>query len=87
MQVTGNGSHSGELRWFQDRSAANLPQPWVLSVPLLAYRVLMLLWALWLAFSLISWLRMGWENFGVGGLWREKVYFPKKKSSENIDET
>lgn len=87
MQVTGNGSHSGELHWYQDRSSANLPQPWVLSVPLLAYRVLMLLWALWLAFSLISWLRMGWENFGTGGLWRKKVYFPKKKNGENIDVT
>ncbi len=86
MQVTGNGSHSGELRWYQDRSPANLPQPWVLSVPLLAYRVLMLLWALWLAFSLINWLRMGWENFSTGGLWRKKIYFPKKKMNDDVDE-
>ncbi len=71
MQISGNTSNAWELRWYQDRALAELPQPWVLSVPLLVYRILMLLWALWLAFSLISWLRMGWHSFSEGGLWRK----------------
>ena len=71
MQISGNASNAWELRWYQDRSLAELPQPWILSVPLLVYRILMLLWALWLAFSLISWLRMGWHSFSEGGLWRK----------------
>jgi len=90
MQISGNGSSAWELRWFQDRASARLPQPWVISVPLLVYRLLMLLWALWLAFSLISWLRDGWHHFTVGGLWREgekkvkadKVVEPKPSDSE-----
>lgn len=72
MQISGNGSSAWDLSWYQDRVTAQLPQPWVISVPLLAYRILMLLWALWLAFSLISWLRQGWHNFTVGGLWKAK---------------
>jgi hypothetical protein len=72
MQISGNGSYAGSLQWFQDRSAAALPQPWVISIPLFVYRLLMLLWALWLAFSLINWLKWGWHNVTIGGLWRKR---------------
>jgi hypothetical protein len=70
MQISGNGSTSHHLRWYQDRSAATLPQAWVLSVPLLAYRIVMLAWALWLAQALLGWLRWGWQCFTHGELWR-----------------
>ncbi|RMG51905.1 MAG: hypothetical protein D6717_12450, partial [Gammaproteobacteria bacterium] len=43
---------------------------WILSLPLWVYRVLMLGWALWLAFALLGWLRWGWEALQQGGLWR-----------------
>jgi hypothetical protein len=71
MQIAGNGSYDHSLAWFQDRYDAALPQAWVLSVPLWVYRVLMLLWALWLANALLSWLRWGWTQFSSGGLWRK----------------
>jgi hypothetical protein len=70
MQITGNGSTSGMLRWYQDRTAGIPPRPWVLSVPLLLYRMAMLLWSLWLAVSLLGWLRWGWGCFSEGGVWR-----------------
>jgi len=82
MQISGNASNAWELRWYQDRAAAELPQPWVFSVPLLVYRIFMLLWALWLAFSLISWLRMGWHNYSEGGLWRKGEKKIKKIQKE-----
>ena len=90
MQISGNGSTAYHLHWYQDRITAELPQPWVISVPLLAYRILMLLWALWLAFSLINWLRTGWENFTTGGMWRpgektKKTKKGKKAGNEVID--
>ncbi len=69
MQIIGNGSSSTLLRWYQDRSAAMLPQAWVLSVPLMAYRFLMLAWALWLAYALLGWLRWGWTCYSKDGLW------------------
>jgi hypothetical protein len=44
--------------------------PWVISMPLLAYRLLMLAWALWIAAALLRWLRWGWQSFCSGGTWR-----------------
>jgi hypothetical protein len=70
MQISGNGSTADHLQWFHDRVAGALPQMWAVSVPLMLYRLAMLLWALWLATALLSWLRWGWECFSEGGLWR-----------------
>jgi hypothetical protein len=72
MQVTGNNSGALELHWFQDRFAAALPGAWVLNVSIWFYRLLMLLWALWLANALLGWLRWGWEQATVQGLWQRK---------------
>jgi len=72
MQIAGNGSWPQELRWYQDRTGELLPMPWVLSVPLLVYRLAMLAWALWLALALLRWLRWGWESFTTGGGWRRR---------------
>lgn len=70
MQISGNHSYGNTLRWYQDRSEGALPQARVLSVPLLVYRLLMLAWALWLAFALLRWLRWGWGCFSSHGIWR-----------------
>jgi hypothetical protein len=79
MQVEGNGSSGYLLRWYQDRSGADLPQAWVLSAPLWVYRGLMLGWALWLAFALLGWLRWGWESFRADGLWRPGPLLPDRE--------
>jgi hypothetical protein len=71
MQISGNGSSDFLLHWTQDRIGAFMPAPRVLSLPLFVFRILMLLWALWLAYSLLKWLRWGWKCFGEGGLWRK----------------
>jgi hypothetical protein len=73
MQVAGNGSTNFLLNWTQDRIGALMPQPWVLSLPVMVFRILMLLWALWLAASLLKWLRWGWQCFGEGGWWKRKA--------------
>jgi len=70
MQIAGNGSTNEALHWYQDRSGALLPQAWVLSAPMIVYRLAMLAWSLWLAFVLLRWLRWGWECFSENGLWR-----------------
>ena len=71
MQIAGNGSTSTSLNWYQDRSGHELPSVWVVSVPLLVYRGLMLAWALWLAYRLLDWLRWGWQGLSSPVLWRE----------------
>lgn len=70
MQVTGNGSWGGQLNWFLDRSEGALPQASAWSLPMWAYQIAILLWALWLANALLGWLRWGWNCFGAGGRWR-----------------
>jgi len=70
MRIAGNGSSSRLLAWYEDRVVSELPRPWVLSAPLLLYRLAMLAWSLWLAMALLRWLRWGWDCFSEGGLWR-----------------
>ncbi|HAB15996.1 MAG TPA: hypothetical protein PLX89_25750, partial [Verrucomicrobiota bacterium] len=73
MFIIGNGSSRTVLRWFQDRSGPLLPQPSCVSISIWWYRFLMLVWALWLAASLIRWLRLGWHNFSTGGFFRSQT--------------
>ncbi len=73
MQVTGNGSTAAILHWYQDRTGPRPPAAWVLWVPLWVYRLLMLAWALWLAFAVVGWLRWGWEVVTRDGLWKRDV--------------
>ena len=73
MQIAGNGSSSQMLRWYQDLSPLDFPRAWVVSLPMLVYRLFMLAWSLWLAFALLRWLTWGWEGFSSHGLWRHKL--------------
>ncbi len=83
MQIGGNGSSAYQLNWYQDRSEQQLPVAGVYSVPLLVYRLLMLAWALWLAFSLLGWIRWAWQAFSHGGRWIEiKLKLPKRRHSK-----
>ncbi len=87
MQIAGNGSHAGHLLWYQDRAGDTLPRPWVISVPLWVYRLLMLVWALWLANSLLNWLRWGWGCFSADGLWRkspQRAFAKWRRNEEEI---
>jgi hypothetical protein len=79
MQVSGGGSTAYALSWYQDRITTDLPTAWVLSLPLLVYRLLMLAWALWLALALLRWLRWGWQCYARHGLWRKP---PKKPQAD-----
>ncbi len=79
MQIAGNGSSNFYLHWTQDRIGVLMPQPWVLSLPLFVFRILMLLWALWLACSLLKWLRWGWQCFSEGGIWMKRTTGQKEK--------
>ncbi|RMF18065.1 MAG: hypothetical protein D6758_04940, partial [Gammaproteobacteria bacterium] len=55
--VSGIGSHAHELVWRVDWVDGQLPELGAWSVPVWLYRVIMLLWALWLAFALTGWLK------------------------------
>lgn len=70
MFIRGNGSSRTFLQWFQPRAGTELPQPLVVSISVWYYRLLMLLWALWLAFALLRWLKWGWGQYSAGGCWK-----------------
>jgi hypothetical protein len=78
MYVTGNGSGSHTLNWFQDRTDGPWPSAWLLSLPESVYRYMMLAWALWLAWSVIRWLIWGWKCFSARDLWMKLPERPKK---------
>ena len=70
MYITGNGSFRGELLWFSPSSDAVIPRPWIFSISVWYYRLLMLAWALWLANSLLGWLQAWWMAMNQGSFWR-----------------
>jgi hypothetical protein len=70
MRVAGSGSTNRELNWYVDRTDGAMPEPWVLTTSLWAWRISMLAWAVWLASRLLNWLRWGWEAFSRHGIWR-----------------
>ncbi len=73
MYITGNASSSHYLQWYQDRVHGQLPGAWVISLPMWVYRLIMLLWSIWLAFTLVGWVQWAWKQLGVGGYWRKKT--------------
>jgi hypothetical protein len=74
MEVAGADSHNRMLSWYVDRTGGELPEAWVLSTSLWVWRGVMLLWALWLAWNLVGWLKWAWSmvsRFGVWKPWRK----------------
>jgi hypothetical protein len=82
MQISGNNSTDFYLHWTQDRLGAIMPRPSVLSLHIMIFRLLMLAWALWLAYSLLKWLKWGWECFHQGDAWRK--IRPVKKMDASV---
>ena len=79
MQVTGNGSTQSRLHWTLDRADGLLPQPLIFVWSAYAYRLIMFLWALWLAWNLSHWAKWGFAGFRQGGLWKPLGWFKKQE--------
>ena len=86
MHVMGNDSYQNNFKWYQDYSDLNFPQAWIFSLPLWCYKVVMLAWSLWLAASLLRWIRWGWQQLSQHGLWyadESIVLHPKISAEKN----
>lgn len=86
MLIRGNGSSAFLLRWYQDRIGDTTPLATFASIPVWAYRVLMLAWALWLALSLLKWIRWGWAAYSSGAYWKETPPVFKKREAAKTGE-
>lgn len=73
MMIRGASSSWYSLRWYVDFVEKAVPTPWVFSAPMWIWRLLMLLWSSWLVFSLLRWLRWGYECFSDQLLWKAKT--------------
>ncbi|MBX2808811.1 MAG: hypothetical protein KTR20_09290 [Cellvibrionaceae bacterium] len=71
MKVVGNLSGNHFYNYYQDRATSDqgLPIITVVSVPLFTYRVVMLLWSLWLSTQLIRWAIWGWGCYKEKSAW------------------
>ena len=80
MHVTGNNSYQGSFYWYQDHSDAAFPTAWIISLPLWCYKIIILLWALWLASALMVWIRWGWQQLNAHGAWNPSSEIIVKKN-------
>ncbi|KAA3640418.1 MAG: hypothetical protein DWP95_08585, partial [Proteobacteria bacterium] len=78
MGIIGAGSSSSQLQWFADMGNGELPGITVLSVHLWWYKLLILLWSIWISFALMNWLKTLLTSFNSNHWW------PKKKDKKNI---
>ena len=62
MMIMGNNSYGNYLHWYSDRVSSQIVEPTLFSVSIWFYRALILIWSIWIAFSLIKWLKWTWEN-------------------------
>ncbi len=85
MNIVGNGSRATLLRWYHDVSENILPKAWVLSIPMYWYRIVMLLWALWISSWLVGILKWGWQNYTSPQIWRKGTPRKKKGRDKNKD--
>jgi hypothetical protein len=83
MNIVGNGSNSGLLKWYQDHSDKIIPQGWVISIPMYVYRLAMLAWALWISFTLINLLKWGWKSYTEPVIWHK---IPRKNKTKTPQE-
>jgi len=84
MHIMGNASSVYQLNWYQDRSSPQLAQAGLISLPIYWYRILMLLWALWLAFTSVRWAIWAWQNFSHEGYWKKIIW--KRKAIKQLSE-
>jgi len=84
MHILGNSSTAYQLNWYQDRSSEQLPQVTLISLPIYWYRILMLLWALWLAFTSIRWAIWAWQNYSYGGYWKKVIW--KRRAIKHLSD-
>ena len=82
MGITGNSSHQHSLNWFADNAQGILPSITIVSVPSLIYKGVMLVWVIWLSFTLLNWIKWAWKKLGENGYWRAKVTV-KESSAES----
>jgi hypothetical protein len=70
MHIAGGAGYGyGDFAWLADRASGPLPQAHAISLPQWLFKALMLAFALWLAWSLVGWLKLAWKALTAGTGW------------------
>ncbi|MGM0418880.1 MAG: hypothetical protein ACQEQS_09175 [Thermodesulfobacteriota bacterium] len=87
MQISGNGSWHTQLNWFTDRTDGKLPQPFIITAPLILWKIVIFVWSLWTASFLINKAPYFAEALKSGGFWKKqdikKPKFNKKRKKNS----
>jgi hypothetical protein len=79
MGVAGSGSSAYLLNWYLDQGQQAMPVISVLSLHLWWYKLLILLWSIWVSFALLSWIKSLFQSFDADHWWPR---FKRKKAAK-----
>lgn len=79
MGVAGSGSSAYLLSWYLDQGQQAMPATRVFSLHLWWYKLLILLWSIWVSFALLSWIKSLFQGFDADHWWPR---FKGKKASK-----
>ena len=65
MYMIGINSHFNNIYWYGFTQS----KPWILATPIWVFKTLMLLWSVWLAWTMIGLAKWMWIAFSRGGYW------------------
>lgn len=88
MGVRGAGSSYYQLQWFLDVGNQSIPDITLFSVPLWWYKSLMLIWSVWVSFSLINWIKQLANGLNKDYWWfrfkrKKKKRHPEQEKTES----
>lgn len=82
MGIAGSGASASKLSWYLDAGNQQLPTITVLSLHLWWYKLLILLWSIWISFALLSWLKGLLQSLRQGDWW-PKFKKPAKAAAKD----
>ncbi len=71
MGIAGKASSSHYLQWYLDSYQGQVPSIKIYSLPLWFYKGLMLVWSIWLSFSLLNWLKITFKTLHKTKWWKK----------------
>ncbi|HMO01773.1 MAG TPA: hypothetical protein PKD37_02410 [Oligoflexia bacterium] len=73
MLIVGNGSSNYFYSWYVDRSThGDIPTVGIVSISMFFWRLVMLIWSLWVIGALVRWFKWAFDIFTQGGAWRRR---------------
>ncbi|MGE4519813.1 MAG: hypothetical protein AB7E04_09935 [Desulfobacteraceae bacterium] len=79
MQIAGNGSYSGSLKWFSDKSENIIPSAFVILAPINLWKLILFLWSLWISAFLINKTPYIIDSLKHEGFWKKSSFLERKK--------